>query len=91
MGRLQAGEMKEHAGEHIALKWHLQHNHYPPVPVEWVPVCQKIISKYNDGDYNLNYSVLNPVRDDEMVSAVRVVEALHLGVFLEEPENDDEI
>lgn len=48
MGNLQATEMADtpELTMEQALTWHLQVNHYPPVPKEMVPVCMEAIDAY---------------------------------------------
>lgn len=50
MGSLQAAEMAEMLEIDSAIAWHLQSNHYPPVPSSMVPVCIEAIRVVND-DY----------------------------------------
>lgn len=51
MGSLQAQEMSEMLPLEDGLAWHLRSNHYPPVPLEMVPVCIEAIQAYNEEDY----------------------------------------
>ena len=52
MGSLQAVEMAEALEIEEALRWHLQVNHYPPIPTEMVAVCIEAIQAVNDYDEN---------------------------------------
>lgn len=48
MGNLAAVDMAEQTDDiEVALSWHLQSNHYPPVPVSMVPVCIAAIVSAN--------------------------------------------
>jgi hypothetical protein len=52
MGHLAAVEFAEHAPNlEIALRWHLQSNHYPPVPSSLIPACIEAIEAYDAEDY----------------------------------------
>ena len=51
MGRLHAEEMKDMMSLDQALSWHLQSNHYPPVPLSMLPVCKLAIEHANVDDW----------------------------------------
>lgn len=51
MGAMQAMEMAEMLDERTAMAWHLQSNHYPPVPSSMIDPCLDAIHACNDGDY----------------------------------------
>jgi hypothetical protein len=36
----------------VALEWHLQSNHYPPVPLSMLPVCERAIKKARAGKWH---------------------------------------
>ncbi len=73
----------------VALEWHLQSNHFPPVPLVMVPVAEKAIkaARQNRGRLiRLPDGVT--YRGEPRVSAAVVVEVLHLEAFVnleEEP------
>lgn len=53
MGALQAQEMAAMEIDlETALGWHLQSNHYPPIPKSMVPVCLEAIDAYWEDDTN---------------------------------------
>lgn len=54
MGSLQAREMAEFGADNLeqALTWHLQSNHFPPVPKIMVPICIQAIDAANEGDWD---------------------------------------
>lgn len=52
MGSLQAQEMSDMLSLEDGLAWHLRINHYPPVPLEMIPVCIEAIRAYNDEAYD---------------------------------------
>ena len=51
MGSLQAMEMAEMLDIESAISWHLQSNHYPPVPQSMVPACIEAIENALAGDW----------------------------------------
>jgi hypothetical protein len=48
MGSLQAQEMAEMLDMEDAIAWHLQSNHYPPVPASMVQPCIEAIKAVNE-------------------------------------------
>ena len=52
MGNLQAREMAELGADNIeqALAWHLQSNHFPPIPTTMVKPCLAAIDAYWEDD-----------------------------------------
>lgn len=51
MGSLQATEMAEMLDIETAIAWHLQSNHYPPVPSSMVPACIEAIENALEGNW----------------------------------------
>lgn len=78
------------------LSHHLQSNHYPPIDVRWVPICEKAIDlavegAYETGDgYDLDDSVLR-VEVGQGKTAGEVLDGLHLWDFVTQgiAERDD--
>jgi hypothetical protein len=50
MGSLQAREMANTMSLEQALAWHLQANHYPPIPTSMVLPCSEAINAYWEDD-----------------------------------------
>lgn len=50
MGNLQASEMASALPLEQALAWHLQANHYPPIPKSMVLPCSEAINAYWEED-----------------------------------------
>jgi hypothetical protein len=80
MGRLQADEMAVLADIDQALTWHLTSNHYPPVPIDMVPVCRQAIEAQNDGDWDCLIELPEGTyyRGRSYAPAWAIVEAHHL-------------
>ena len=57
-----------------ALADHLQHNHYPPVSLDWLPHCIDAIAAVQEGDAG---------RIIRGMTAAYIVEGLHLEAFIE--------
>lgn len=101
MGRASAEGMNEQvAGGWLslaaALEWHLQANHYPPLPVALVPVAQQAIEIAQEAidleDPHLWHQEIQMpdgmlYRDSEVVEVGEAVESLHLEAFLHGPED----
>jgi len=69
-----------------AMEWHLQSNHYPPVPIEMVDACFDAIDWYNAEDYEADVDLPEGItfRGEKTVPAWRLIEDMHLEPFLSE-------
>jgi hypothetical protein len=85
MGRMQAEEMNRLTDLDTALSWHLQSNHYPPIPLSMVPTCKLAIDAYNDGDYQRQIDLPSDIlyRGCTTAPASAIVEQHHLDAFVE--------
>lgn len=90
MGNLQAQEfasMVEDEGLDLttALEWHLTANHFPPLPLELVPVAVKVIDLANQEDWDAEVELPEGVtyKDRGTAPVYACVEAWHLDAFLE--------
>ena len=85
MGSLQATEMAQ-SGLSLedSLRWHLQANHYPPVPEEMIPVCVEAIELYNEGLYRDEVELPHGVtyRNQTSAPAWSIVDAHHLSAWI---------
>ena len=72
----------------IAIGYHLQGNHYPPVPLSMVQPCIDAIDAYYEEDYNRLIEMPEGVfyRGMDHAPAHAIVEQHHLGAWL--PEED---
>jgi hypothetical protein len=83
MGRLQAEEMAEYATLEQGITWHLRSNHYPPIPMEMVPVAIKAIQACNEDNADLLIETPFPHRTyGNSVPAWVIGESLHLEPWL---------
>lgn len=89
MGYITALDLKDNLPLADAMRVHLQHNHYPPVPVSMVPVCLRALkfAKRGDWDHNLRLPRDTKYRGKRLAPVSAVVEAHHLDAFMEV--NDD--
>ena len=89
MGSLQATEMAN-SGLTLedSLRWHLQANHYPPIPEEMIPVCSEAIELYNEGLDNNTVELPAGVfyRNMTHAPAWAIVDAHHLDAWIEREE-----
>jgi len=93
MGDLQAREYAEMTAkgempiEH-AIAWHLQSNHYPPIPVTMVVPCIEAIDAYSEEDIDREITMPDGVlyRGMETAPAWAVVEQHHLEPWIESEE-----
>ena len=67
-----------------SIGYHLQGNHYPPVPLSMVQPCIDAIDAYHDEDYNRLIELPAPItwRDKTSAPASAIVEAHHLDAWL---------
>ncbi len=62
----------------IALTYHLQYNHYPPVTAQMVPYCEEAIQAVTNGEPETMIEFPN----GEQIAAWDLVEDLHLDEFV---------
>lgn len=84
MGHLQASEMARLTDLDTALRWHLQHNHYPPVPLSMLPACKAAIVAYEDEDYQQAIELPKGVswKGKPSAPASAIVTDHHLDAFI---------
>jgi hypothetical protein len=71
-----------------SIGYHLQANHYPPVPASMVPVCIEAINAYNDGEYHRELELPEGVlwRNQTEAPAWAIIQSHHLDAWLMEEE-----
>lgn len=95
MGYLAALGMADATDFRRAVGWHLQHNHYPPVPATMVDTCLEAIALAADGEWDEEY-ILPPgitYKGARVAPVWAIVEQHHLGAFVElaeEASRDDD-
>lgn len=84
MGRLSAIAMRGEVDETTALLWHLQYNHYPPVPASMVTACQKAIDNANNElwDKQVRLPVGVTFRGKKFAPTRNIIAQHHLDTFL---------
>lgn len=98
MGTTGAMGMSDAVNHHMvnldaALHWHLQHNHYPPIPVGMIPVAKAAIEALNEDDCERDIELPEGVmfRDGSTsVPAWQIAESMHLYPFVDNDDDDDE-
>jgi len=72
----------------VALGYHLQGNHYPPVPLSMVQPCIDAIDAYYDEDFDRQIAMPEGVsyKGDSYAPAWAIIEQHHLDAWL--PESD---
>ena len=89
MGYLSAVDMVDQAGQERALAWHLQCNHYPPVPPAMIRPAREAIKACANlkGDKLIDLPDGIAYRDGRTeVEAYLIAESLHLNAFIEAEE-----
>jgi hypothetical protein len=90
MGRVALDGMLEFARDlDTVLVWHLQSNHYPPVPLSMIPACKAAIVAMQADSPNKSIPLPRGVswRGKRFAPACEIVSAHHLDGFIRE-DND---
>jgi hypothetical protein len=66
------------------LRWHLQNNHYPPVPDVMIPIALKAVILCRNDQFNKTIEIPIEYRMGWMVPAYVIVEAYHLEPWVNE-------
>ena len=90
MGRMGLEGMLEMTDSDTALRWHLQSNHYPPLPDCIFGLAKQAIELANDGEWDARIDLTKAGiswrgQDSAPVSAC--VEAWHLDSFIQNIED----
>jgi hypothetical protein len=87
MGSMSARDMANHCPDRETLvRWHLQSNHYPPVPDNMVPVALAAIEAIEHDDAHRTITLPNGVLyrgRRPWASAAEVATAFHLDDLIE--------
>ena len=93
MGNLQAREMAELGADSIeqALAWHLQSNHFPPIPLSMVPICMEAIDAYWEDDLDKLISLPEGVgfRGRTVAPARDIIIQHHLDAWCDDSEYEE--
>ena len=84
MGRLHAIEYA--AGDlDTGLTWHLQSNHYPPIPLTMLEPCKEAIQACNEEDWYREIVLPEGVlyKGKTTATAAAIIKAHHLEAWLE--------
>ena len=75
---------------HHQLAFHLQSNHFPPIPLEMIKPCKEAIEAYWDDDYDKLISLPEGVgyRGLTVAPAHAIVDAHHLDAWVTQEEED---
>lgn len=76
----------------MAIGYHLQGNHYPPVPLSMVEPCIEAINAYWDEDLNREIPMPEGVtyRGQDTAPAWAIIEQHHLDAWCEETHIDED-
>lgn len=88
MGYTTAVGLAEELSLEAGLAYHLQANHYPPVPVAMVQPCIDAIDAYWEDDYNRLIELPKDItwRGQTSAPASAIIEAHHLDAWLQDDE-----
>ncbi len=84
MGYLQAVEMATRLPLREAVRWHLQHNHFPPYPPELLDLAVAAVERAREALPEHELQVPEPLRfrGRAWVTVADAVESLHLEAFI---------
>lgn len=84
MGLTTALDLEENLSLETGLAYHLQANHYPPVPVAMVDACIEAIDAYHEEDYDRLIKLPEGIswRGEDSAPASAIAEAHHLDAWL---------
>jgi len=86
MGYNTALDLSEELDLEVALGYHLQGNHYPPVPVSMVQPCIDAIDAFYDEDFDREINLPEGIswRGKTSAPASAIIDAHHLDPWLPE-------
>lgn len=89
MGYNTAQDLAQELDLETAIGYHLQGNHYPPVPLSMVEPCIDAIDAYYEDDFNKEIEMPEGVfyKGKTTAPAWAIIEQHHLDAWL--PENED--
>jgi hypothetical protein len=89
MGYNTALDLAQELDLESAIGYHLQGNHYPPVPLSMVQPCIDAIDAYYEDDFNKEIEMPEGVfyKGRTTAPAWAIIEQHHLNAWL--PENED--
>lgn len=92
MGLTTALDLQENVSIETGLAYHLQANHYPPVPTSMVQPCIDAIDAYWEEDLNREIELPEGVswRGQDKAPAYAIIESHHLEAWCQEDEYLDE-
>lgn len=84
MGLITAMDLEENVSLETGLAYHLQANHYPPVPVAMVQPCIDAIDAYHEEDYQREINLPEGIswRGQSTAPASAIAEAHHLDAWM---------
>lgn len=93
MGSTQAREMAGMMSLEDGLAWHLQSNHYPPIPLSMVKPCIEAIDAYWEDDLDREIEMPEGVsyRGETTAPARAIIVQHHLDAWCEEEPFEEEI
>lgn len=91
MGYNTALDLSNELDLEVALGYHLQGNHYPPVPLSMVQPCIEAIDAYYEDDYNKLIEMPEGVsyKGNTHAPAWAIIEQHHLDAWLPQEDYDE--
>ena len=91
MGYTTALGLAEDLSLEAGLAYHLQANHYPPVPVSMVDACIEAIDAYYEEDFDREINLPEGIswRGQDTAPAHAIIDAHHLDAWLPQVDYDE--
>jgi len=82
------GFLSQGVEREVALGYHLQYNHYPPVSKDFVPACLKAIEAGYEAEWDKNWDIDIELPNGKIRKASQIIDGLHLDAFLDYAEEE---
>ena len=84
------GFLSQGVEREVALGYHLQYNHYPPVSKDFVPACIKAIDAGNEAERDRNWDIDIELPNGKIRKASQIIDGLHLDAFFDNYDDEEE-
>jgi len=83
------GFLSQGVEREVALGYHLQYNHYPPVSKDFVPACIKAIDAGNEAERDRNWDIDIELPNGKIRKASQIIDGLHLDAFFDNYDDEE--
>jgi len=83
------GFLSQGVEREVALGYHLQYNHYPPVSTDFVPACLKAIEAGYEAEWDKNWDIDIELPNGKIRKASQIIDGLHLDAFFDNYDDEE--